>query len=63
MSRDELYESICKKLEIIRTTDSMRELDMAHVTLREELEKFALAHRRRLNFETEHKGYPERLSG
>lgn len=60
MSRDELYESICKKLEIIRTTDSMKELDIAHITLRNDFERFALAHRRRLNFETEHMGYPER---
>ena len=60
MSRDELYEDICKKLEIIRTTESMKELDIAHIGLRDQVERFALAHRRRLNFETEHKGYPER---
>jgi hypothetical protein len=59
MSRDELYEDICKKLEIIRTTESMKELDIAHVTIRDRIEQFALAHRRRLNFETDHKGYPE----
>ena len=60
MSRDELYLDICKKLDVIRTTESMKELDMAHISIRDEIEKLALAHRRRLNVETDHKGYPER---
>ena len=59
MSRDELYKNNCKKLDIIKTTESMKELDIAHIALRDQVERFALAHRRRLDFETEHKGYPK----
>ena len=51
MSRDELLKDIFERLDIIRTTDSMNELDIAHIGLRENVERFALAHRRRLNFE------------
>ena len=51
MSRDELLNDIFERLDIIRTTDSMKELDIAHIGLRENVERFALAHRRRWNCE------------
>ena len=60
MSREELYNDIVKKLDIIKNTESMVELDKAHISLRMQVECFALAHRRRLNFETDHYGYPKK---
>lgn len=51
MSRDELMDAIIEKVHIIANATSMRELDIAHVGLREDIEKFSIAHRRRLNFE------------
>ena len=42
MSRDELMDAIIEKVHIIANATSMRELD---------IEKFSIAHRRRLNFE------------
>ena len=62
MSRDALYEDICQKLLTIQTTESMVELDKAHIGLRDQVERFALAHRRRLDYETEHKGYPKEVA-
>lgn len=55
MSRDELYNEILEKMEIIKTTDSMRDLDIAHNILRNDVEKFALSHRMRINKEINEK--------